>query len=54
MTTIRIVLGLAAVWDLKLGKLDVKTMFLHGDIDEELYMNQPVVFVKKGQEHLYC
>jgi hypothetical protein len=54
MTTIRTVLGLAAAWDLELEQLDVKTAFLHGDVEEELYMEQPHGFVKKGQENLYC
>lgn len=38
MTTIRTVLGLAIAWDLQLEQLDVKTAFLHGDVEEELYM----------------
>jgi ATP-binding cassette subfamily B (MDR/TAP) protein 1 len=46
MQTIRLVLGMAATWDLELEKLDVKTTFLHGDIDEELYMEQPEGFIK--------
>lgn len=54
MTTIRVVLGLVAVQDLELEQLDVKTPFLHGDLDEELFMHQPKGFIKKGQEHLYC
>ena len=54
MTTIRAVLGLVAIWDLELEQLDVKMTFLHGDINEELYMEQPEGFVQKGKEHLYC
>lgn len=54
MTTIRAVLGLVAIWDLELEQLDVKAAFLHGDVEEELYMEQPEGFAKSGQEHLYC
>lgn len=54
MTTIPEVLGLVAVWDLELEQLDVKTTFLHGDFDEELFMHHLEGFIKKGQEHLYC
>ena len=54
MQTIRLVLGMATAWDLELEQLDVKTTFLHGDIEEELYMEQPDGFIKHGQEHLYC
>lgn len=38
MNTIQEVLGLVVVWYLDLCQLDVKTTFLHGDVDEELYM----------------
>lgn len=54
MTTIQVVLGSVAIWDLELEQLDVKTAFLHGNINEELYMEQPEGFVQKGKEHLYC
>ena len=30
--------------------MDVKTTFLNGDLDEEIYMNQPEGFVVQGQE----
>lgn len=47
MTSIRAVLGLVTAKDLELEQLDVKTAFLHGDIEEELYMDQPRGFIKK-------
>lgn len=31
----------------------MSTVFLHGDVDEELYMEQLERFVKQGHEHLY-
>ena len=43
---IRIVLALVALLDLELEKLDVKTTLLHGDLDEEIYMEQPEGFVQ--------
>lgn len=31
-------------------QMDVKTVFLYGDLEEEIYMNQPKSFITKGQE----
>lgn len=41
MSSIRVVLGLAASLDLGIEQLDVKTAFLHGDLEEDRYMEQP-------------
>ncbi|KAL0552269.1 hypothetical protein IC582_011377 [Cucumis melo] len=54
LTTIRIVLEMCATFDLHLEKLDVKTAFLHGDLEEEIYMLQPEGFEAKGKENLVC
>jgi len=37
-TSIRAVLALVATWDLHLEQMDVKTAFLHGDLEEQIYM----------------
>ena len=54
MTTLRFMLGVVAAENLELIQLDVKTTFLHGDLQEEIYMEQPKGFVASGQEHLVC
>ena len=38
MTSIRIVLSIVATEALHLEKLDVKTKFLHDDLDEEIHI----------------
>jgi hypothetical protein len=34
--------------------MDVKTSFLHGDLEEEIYMKKPKGFVVKGKKELVC
>ncbi|GJV14657.1 putative RNA-directed DNA polymerase [Tanacetum coccineum] len=50
MGSIRVVLGLAASLDLEVEQMDVKTGFLHGDLDKEIYMEQPEGFQRFGDD----
>ncbi|KAL0336278.1 UNVERIFIED_CONTAM: Retrovirus-related Pol polyprotein from transposon TNT 1-94 [Sesamum radiatum] len=43
-----------ASWDLHLEQMDVKLTFLHGDLEEQTYMEQPNGFTQPGHEHLVC
>jgi hypothetical protein len=54
MTTIRVLLSLAASYGLLVHQMDVKSTFLNGELDEEIYMEQPDGFVVKGQESKVC
>ena len=40
-TSFRSVLALVASWDIHLEQMDVKTSFLLGDLEEQIYMKQP-------------
>jgi hypothetical protein len=54
MISIRVLLSLATTYDLELQQADVDTTFLYGDMETELYMKQPTVFIEPRKEHLVC
>ena len=45
-STIRCILALGAIMDLQMHQMDVKTAFLNGDLEEDIYMDQPQGFVQ--------
>ena len=51
METIRTVLALAAQMELNVFQLDVKSAFLNGEIEEEVYVEQPKGYEVKGEEN---
>ncbi|KAE8656194.1 Early-responsive to dehydration stress protein (ERD4) isoform 1 [Hibiscus syriacus] len=53
-SSIIILLALVAQLDLELVQMDVKTAFLHGDLDEEIYMTQPYGFKVAEKEEMVC
>ncbi|RVW75988.1 Retrovirus-related Pol polyprotein from transposon TNT 1-94 [Vitis vinifera] len=54
INSIRMVLAIAALRNLEIHQMDVKTAFLNGDLDEEIYMEQPEGFSAPGQEKKVC
>jgi ATP-binding cassette subfamily B (MDR/TAP) protein 1 len=53
LTTIKVVLGIVAAENLHLEQY-VKTTFLHGDLEENIYMQQPEGFAIQGKENQVC
>ena len=54
IASIRVLLALASIYKLVIHQMDVKTAFLNGELEEEVYMKQPEGFVIKGQENKVC
>jgi hypothetical protein len=53
-SSIRIFLSIVASHDLELEQLDVKAAFLHGELEEDIYMDQPKWFIVHGKEKYVC
>ena len=50
----RIFMALITHFDLESHQMDVKMIFLNGNLDEEIYMKQLEGFEKMGNGHLVC
>ena len=50
LKSIPILLSIVACLDYEIWKMDVKTAFLNGYLEESIYMMQPEGFVAKGQQ----
>ncbi|KAG8480615.1 hypothetical protein CXB51_024767 [Gossypium anomalum] len=53
-SSIRALLGIVAMHDLELKQLDVKTAFLHGELEEDIYMQQPEGFTVSEKKDYVC
>ena len=51
-TSLRVILSLCAIFDLEMAQLDIKTAFLNGLVEEEIYIEQPEGFTTPEREHL--
>ena len=49
--TVQLLLAVAALENLDIQSVDVKTAYLYGDLDEEIYMEQPEGFKLSGKEN---
>jgi hypothetical protein len=54
LTTIRTLIVVAASYGLIIHQMDVKTTFLNGELDKEIYMDQLEGFIADGQENKVC
>ena len=54
IASVRLLLSMAAMCSWPLFQLDIKNAFLHGDLAEEVYMEQPPGFVAQGESGLVC
>ena len=54
LTSVRLFISLAATNNWPLYQLDVKNAFLHGDLQEEVYMEQPLGFVSQAESGKVC
>ncbi|GKA10288.1 zinc finger, CCHC-type containing protein [Tanacetum coccineum] len=54
ISTIRLLIAMASIHNLIIHQMDVKTTFLNGDLEEDVYMNQPQGFIMPGNENKVC
>ncbi len=54
ITTIRTIISMAAAKGWSLHQMDVNNVFLHGDLHEEVYMEQPPGYVDQTHPNLVC
>jgi hypothetical protein len=50
--TIRMIISLAAMNEWTVFQLDVKSAFLHGELVEQVFVDQPPGYIKKGSKHM--
>ena len=53
-TAIKVLLALVTLFALELEQLDVKTTFLHGELEAEFYIKQPNGFIVPRKKNLVC
>jgi len=52
LDTVRLIVALATCKGWDIFQLDVKSAFLYGELNEDVYVDQPKGYMKKGKEHM--
>ena len=53
-TSIQMLLVIVVQFDLELEQMDVKTTFLHSELEQKTYMKQPEGYIQEGKENKVC
>ncbi|GKF23280.1 zinc finger, CCHC-type containing protein, partial [Tanacetum coccineum] len=53
ISTIRLLIAMASIYNLIIHQMDVKIAFLNGELDEGVYMNQPRGFIMPVEKCVY-
>ena len=54
ITSIRMLMAIVALHNLEIHQMDVKSTFLNGELNDEIYMEQPEGFIVPSQEKKVC
>jgi len=54
ITSIKLLIAIAAIRNLEIHQMDVKTTFLNDELEEEIYMEQPEGFVSPNRKRKVC
>jgi hypothetical protein len=54
LTYIKLLMSIATTFDLEIEQMNLKTTFLHGDLEEEIYIKYLEGFIIKGKKDLEC
>jgi len=54
LDSLRLLLSLVATFDWEIHQIDIKSAYLNGNLEEEIYMDQPRGFEVKGAENKVC
>ncbi|GKC81367.1 zinc finger, CCHC-type containing protein, partial [Tanacetum coccineum] len=54
ISAIQLLIAMASIHNLIIHQMDVKTAFLNGELEDEVYINQPQGFIMRGNENKVC